>query len=277
MSKIFTSKEFVDRMKHLNTLPNIYYSGGNKWSSWDGNNWLFDCVVSIKSILWGWCEDKNAPHGGAIYKSNGVEDFTTNGGLDYCSDVSTDFSNLVPGEYLCMAGTEYSHAGIYLGNGRVFEVTTGWGVNGSTISDITSDGTRSRYGQDNLRWTYHGKLNWIDYDEKPTPTYKYAVGDVVDIDGVYVSSNSTEKLVPKITRGTITRIVEGARNPYLLDDGKIGWVNDDCIVDPEPIDYEQKYNEALATIDELNKKIDDLNKNIEDLQNKINKAIEDLS
>jgi hypothetical protein len=110
------------------------------------------------------------------------------------------------------------------------------GTNGSLASgdafdcDVNSEGVRSRYGQDNLRWTWHGKLKWIDYDEKPTPTYKYAVGDVVDIDGVYVSSNSTEKLVPKITRGTITRIVEGARNPYLLDDGNIGWVNDECII-----------------------------------------------
>ena len=59
---------------------------------------------------------------------------------------------------------------------------------------------------------------------------KYNIGDIVSINGVYVSSDSTEKLVPAITRGTITRIIEGARNPYLLDNGNIGWVNDDCIV-----------------------------------------------
>lgn len=56
------------------------------------------------------------------------------------------------------------------------------------------------------------------------------VGDTVTINGVYVSSDSTEKLTPAITKGTITRIVEGARNPYLLDNGNIGWVNDNCIV-----------------------------------------------
>jgi len=65
---------------------------------------------------------------------------------------------------------------------------------------------------------------------EPTPT-KHKIGEVVDINGVYVSSTSTEKLRPLITRGTITKIVEGARNPYLLDNGNIGWVNDDCIVD----------------------------------------------
>lgn len=67
------------------------------------------------------------------------------------------------------------------------------------------------------------------------PTTKYKIGDVVNINGVYVSSTSTEKLMPAITRGTITRIINGARNPYLLDDGNIGWVNDDCIIKEQPV------------------------------------------
>lgn len=69
---------------------------------------------------------------------------------------------------------------------------------------------------------------------EPTPTTKYKVGDVVNINGVYVSSTSTEKLVPLVTRGTITKVIASARNPYLLDDGNIGWVNDDCIVGDTP-------------------------------------------
>lgn len=64
----------------------------------------------------------------------------------------------------------------------------------------------------------------------PTPSTGRNVGDVVEINGVYVSSDSTEKLAPAITKGTITRILAGARNPYLLDNGYIGWVNDSCIV-----------------------------------------------
>lgn len=59
---------------------------------------------------------------------------------------------------------------------------------------------------------------------------KYKIGDVVSINGVYVSSTSANMLKPAKTRGTITRIVEGARNPYLLDNGNIGWVNDACII-----------------------------------------------
>ena len=167
--KVFTSKQFIEKLKHITTLPTVYYSGGNKWSSWSGTRWRFDCVVSIKSVLWGWCENKKAEHGGAIYGSNGVKDFTTNGGLNYCTGVSQNFNNLTPGEYLCMKGTQYSHAGIYLGNGKVFEVTTAWGVNGATISDIDSKGVRSRNGKKCLKWTYHGKLNYIDYSDIPTP------------------------------------------------------------------------------------------------------------
>ena len=73
------------------------------------------------------------------------------------------------------------------------------------------------------------------YNPAPTPTpTKYKVGDVVNINGVYVSSTSTEKLTPARTTGTITRIIEGANNPYLLDDGNLGWVNDSCIIGDTP-------------------------------------------
>lgn len=163
MTKIFTNKEFIDKLRHIASLPTVYYSGGNQWSTWNGSRWQFDCNVSIKSVLWGWNENKSVIHGGAVYKANGVPDFTCNEGLNYCSDVSQNFSNLIPGEYLCMKGTPHDHVGIYLGDGKVFEVTTAWGVNGATISDIDSNGNRSRNGVASLRWTYHGKLQWIDY------------------------------------------------------------------------------------------------------------------
>lgn len=59
---------------------------------------------------------------------------------------------------------------------------------------------------------------------------KYKIGDRVEINGVYISSTSKEKLRPLITNGTITKIIENANNPYLLDNGKIGWVNDQTII-----------------------------------------------
>lgn len=66
---------------------------------------------------------------------------------------------------------------------------------------------------------------------KPTNTsiYKYKLGETVNINGVYTSSGSTKKLVPDKKQGKITRIVTGAKNPYLLDNGNIGWVNEKCI------------------------------------------------
>lgn len=65
--------------------------------------------------------------------------------------------------------------------------------------------------------------------DMPTPKpSKWQVGDYVSIDGVYVSSTSLDKLKPKVNHGKITKIIN-AKNPYLLNDGGIGWVNDDCI------------------------------------------------
>lgn len=59
------------------------------------------------------------------------------------------------------------------------------------------------------------------------------IGDVVTINGVYTSSSSTKKLNPAVKSGMITRIISGAKNPYLLNNGNIGWVNDSCIISSE--------------------------------------------
>lgn len=164
--KIFTSTEFIKKLKWLvNDVPNVYYSGKN-WSKLNKDNkWQFDCVVSIKSILWGFDANKKLIRGGTIYKSNGVADFTCNGALKYCTNVNTNFHSLIPGEYLCMKDTKYNHSGIYLGNGKVFEDTTGWGTKKAIISDISNNGTRSLNGKKNLKWTYHGLLKYIDYTD----------------------------------------------------------------------------------------------------------------
>ena len=168
--KVFTSSEFIAKLKWLvNDVPNVYYSGTN-WSKLNSNGkWQFDCVLSVKSILWGFKADKNLFRGGTVYKSNGVPDFTCNGALNYCIDVSTNFEHLVPGEYLCMKGTKYNHTGIYLGEGKVFEDTTAWKTGKAIISDIDSKGIRSRNGVKCLKWTYHAKLNCIDYTDQPLP------------------------------------------------------------------------------------------------------------
>lgn len=171
MSKVFTSKQFIEKLKWLvNDVPNVYHSENGTWCTLhNGKVWL-DCVVSIKGLLWGFKNDYSInSRGGAIYGSNGVKDFGANAGINFCENVSSNFSNITPGEYLCMAGTNWEHAGVYLGNGKVFECTTGWGVNRCIISDIDSNGGRYYNGVRNLRWTRHGKLIYIDYTDEPQP------------------------------------------------------------------------------------------------------------
>jgi len=73
-------------------------------------------------------------------------------------------------------------------------------------------------------------IDYLDKDLYEDNTLKYNIGDSVLIDGVYASSVSERKLVPLIDNGTITRIVNNVRNPYLLNNGNIGWVNDSSIV-----------------------------------------------
>lgn len=175
MGKVFTSKQFIEKLKWLvNDVPNYYHSQNGTWCNYNKENgkFMMDCVVSVKGILWGFKADKNKAKGGAVYGSNGVRDFTCNGALDLCTKVSQNFNNLVPGEYLCMKGTKYNHTGIYLGNGKVFECTTAWNTRKCIISDISKDGTRSYKGVKCLKWTYHGLLNYIDYSDSsdPTPT-----------------------------------------------------------------------------------------------------------
>ena len=69
----------------------------------------------------------------------------------------------------------------------------------------------------------------IVVDEKNNNTGRN-IGDFVQINGVYTSSSSTNKLTPTTKSGMITRIIPGAKNPYLLNNGNIGWVNDSCII-----------------------------------------------
>lgn len=192
MMKVFNSNEFIEKLKWLvDIVPNYYHCENGTWCNYNSNNkkFMMDCVVSIKGLLWGFKADKNKPHGGGIYGSNGVADFSANGGIDFCTEASQDFNNLIPGEYLCMKDTNYSHAGIYLGNGKVFECTTSWRANKCIISEITPKGERIYNGVKGVPWTWHGKLKYIDYSVQPSPapapSGNYKVGDKVKIETAY--------------------------------------------------------------------------------------------
>jgi len=85
-------------------------------------------------------------------------------------------------------------------------------------------------------WKGNTRINPLEFINKDLPIEKeeikhnYNVGDVVEINGVYVSSTSKEKLRPLVTKGKITKILKDVNNPYLLEDGRIGWVNDNVII-----------------------------------------------
>lgn len=119
----------------------------------------FDCVCLIKGVLWGWSGDANKVYGGAGYAVNGVPDIGADTMITKCSDVSTDFSNIVPGEAVWMSG----HIGVYIGDGLAVECTPKW----ANKVQITACNC-SKAGYNRRNWTKHGKLPYIEYvSEKP--------------------------------------------------------------------------------------------------------------
>lgn len=116
---------------------------------------------------------------------------------------------------------------------------------------------------------------------KPSPLSR-KIGDVVTINGVYVASNSTKKLKPARTTGTITKIINGALNPYLLDNGNLGWVNDNVIISsneaPSTLkDTETIVNEVIAgkwgNGDERKKRLNAAGYNYTEIQALVNKKL----
>lgn len=143
-----------------------------------GKGFIFDCVGLIKGILWGWSGNLSKNYGGAGYACNGVPDIGADSMITKCSGVSTDFSNIVPGEVVWMSG----HIGIYIGGGVVVESTPRWkwGVQKSTILNVSKSQVSGTVGT--RTWTKHGKLPYVSYtgaaaDTKPsTGKTAYTVG-----------------------------------------------------------------------------------------------------
>lgn len=174
---IMTNKDLIERMYELYRQPNRYGSGGNNWSTWLGSYWYVDCNCSIKAILWGgrFTDDrKGRAHAGCNYGSNGIPDTTPDGFLSL-GQVSSDFKNIKPGEVVIMQGR--SHMGLYVGNGKVLEVTPAWtgGNPGCQLSDCGSNGERSKNGVQIYNWTHHIKLNCISYG---VPIGEYKIEDI---------------------------------------------------------------------------------------------------
>lgn len=236
-----TNYTLINRMKELLNEPNYYGSGGSSWSSFINGGWYVDCTCSIKAILWGGRfikENRGKPHAGCNYGSNGVPDFTPSSCVKWTNATKGNFKTLIPGEILLM--TSHGHAGLYIGNGQVIEVTPAWtgGHPGCQISQIGKNGERIKNGRQVLSWEYHGKIPVIDYvsptpkpEPKPSvPTPKYKVGDKVIINGQLYGNadggNPGQVVHNKIT--TITRVAAGHLYPYNTT-GDLGWMAEACI------------------------------------------------
>lgn len=128
----------------------------------------FDCVCLIKGVLWGWSGDTSKTYGGATYNSNGVPDTSADGMIRFCQNVSTAFSNIVPGEAVWLSG----HIGIYIGDGLAVECTPKW-KNCVQITAVANIGSVAGY--QSRRWTKHGKLPYVEYS---TQTEKKTIDEI---------------------------------------------------------------------------------------------------
>lgn len=82
---------------------------------------------------------------------------------------------------------------------------------------------------------YYGEIPTVEAitpsePEQPSESVdtRYHEGDYVKYNVIYTSSTSENGLTPSVTEGTITNVIVGARNPYLINGGT-GWINDNCI------------------------------------------------
>lgn len=136
--------DFIKKALEVEKMPTLYKLGKfmNSYHQGKNNKYLLcDCSGLIKGILWGY------PQNG-IYGNNGVPDINANTMITYyCSDVSSDFSNIEKGELVWLEG----HIGIYVGNNNVCECSPKW-ENGIQITKLSQ-----------RKWEKHGKFKYIDY------------------------------------------------------------------------------------------------------------------
>lgn len=141
-----------------------------------GDYYTADCWNLIKALIWN---DGKLPQnkGEYIYQPNkyGLGDWNGATILSKCTDVSTNFTKAIDGEFILTE--DGTHAGIYVGefngawNGKkytwnVIECTPIW-ENGIQATWVDTNGTRRNHkdGASAGRWHKHGKLTeWVNYN-----------------------------------------------------------------------------------------------------------------
>ncbi len=176
---ICNKTEFVQFFKSLPFNIGSFYSNSfpyNCMYNQGGNVWSADCWNMIKASIW---DDLTLPEGVGSYSFSpgkyGLGDWTGAQILNACTDISTDFTNITPGEFLLTQAQD--HAAIYVGDvtdgvnqWNVVECTPIW-ANGIQFSWVDPNGTRRQVkgGAASVSWYQHGKLPWVNYSESPVP------------------------------------------------------------------------------------------------------------
>lgn len=188
MDKLYKSKEYVKMLYTIKDHLPTYYGYGACGAPADykyvnrtyednrqrygvpdapAGSFIFDCAgYAYKAIPWGFCGDPNKCYGGAVWPAKGqpLSELDTNDILSICTDVSEDFTEIQPAEVLYMPG----HVGIYVGNGKALECTTGWGQN-KVIETVVLNIKPTDPTYYARTWFKHGKLPFIDYEAGEDP------------------------------------------------------------------------------------------------------------
>lgn len=244
---IMTVDEFVKKIRDIADNYETYYVYGTwGWPATDSNKnrainarsenkadqknilslspdtFMYDCSGLIKGPLWGWCGDPTRPYGGAGYACNGVPDSSDL--MQYCTEVSTDFNNIVSGELLYMPG----HVGVCVdgATGLVVECTTKWDhkVLYSYLQEKNPSAARKRH------WDKHGKMTqWLDYSNgvtpqpapqpDPTPQPTPTPSTDVEIINYTVQKGDTLSKIAATYNTTVDAIMK--LNPQITDPNKI--------------------------------------------------------
>ena len=160
---VMSADEFISCLWTAYNRPNVYRNSyPYNLGYYDGSVIYFDCWNLGKAIIWSKgaiVNNYTVGHHATMDASCGLGDWDGLTIVKAAPNCSSDFTNLVPGEWLYME----NHTGYYIGNGQVIECTAGWNVWGITISQIDQYGRRSRNGVSNGYWELHGMVPWLDY------------------------------------------------------------------------------------------------------------------
>lgn len=230
---VMNSEQFIERARLAAARKTLYVKGGfgapltssmkirvekayeynrrpevrKKIDAASEDTFAFDCIGLIKGILWGWDANKDKLYGGAVYNSNGVPDGNELSFINMCTDVSSDFTNILPGEMLYTTG----HCGIYIGGAFAIECTPKWDndVQMTVVSNILkkSEATKQRL------WLKHGKLPFIKYGAAPEPIPEQYTFQFTEVKAG--SKNDDVRLVQEILRGCGWKDASG--NELIID------------------------------------------------------------